>query len=209
MARTLVAASTQYYNKTGGIVAPCTFALWVNLASVGAWMTFIGESTSVATETGPEILFYEPGDLVWAGVQGAGGVVSAIALSASSWYHLAATFDVSQVVTGYINGANSFSNTGNAFGSVALAYIGYQGAIGAMNGTFAFPAIWNVVLSAADIAILAKGASPRRYHPAGLVSYSLMSEVSLPASEVDLISRTLWTKVSTPAQAVNPRIYPP
>lgn len=81
---------------------------------------------------------------------------------------------------------------------------------GYMSGVIAEAAIWNVVLTAAEIAILAKGYSPLLVRPQSLVGYWPL--IGRCSPEIDLVGgygMTLTSGDSGPVVAAHPRVLMP
>lgn len=76
---------------------------------------------------------------------------------------------------------------------------------GYFDGDIAEAAIWNVALSDAEIAMLAKGLSPLRVRPASLVSYVPMNGAASPV--IDIVAGAGWAPSGITAASSNPRIY--
>jgi hypothetical protein len=75
------------------------------------------------------------------------------------------------------------------------------------DGLVAEAAIWNVALTAADVAMLNKGYSPMMVRPSALLAYwPLMGRYP---TELDLFGGFPLTLTNSPAQAAHPRIIYP
>lgn len=91
-----------------------------------------------------------------------------------TWHHACGVWASSTSRTVYLDGANPSTGTTNLTPDAPdNIFIGRWGsaALG-MDGSIAEVAIWNAVLSAAEVAILAKGFSPLFVRPQSLVFYS-------------------------------------
>lgn len=100
----------------------------------------------------------------------------------------------------YLNGSLDSTIIGN---STALSYIvnltlGQSGSVGDLADISA----WNVALTGAEIASLAKGFSPRRIRPQSLVFYA-----PLLRNLQDLRQGLALTAVNSPTVANHPRVY--
>lgn len=96
--------------------------------------------------------------------------------------------------------------------SWAQTQIGSQSSKGSTfwnaNGSVAFPAVWNVALTTAELTMLMTGFAPDRVRPEGLVMYCRMTGTA--TTEPDLASITAFTVSATPPTVTtNPFIYSP
>lgn len=196
-----------YISKASALVAaaPMTFACWVNITTNPA--TFCNIMSITSSGSGHQSLFgiaySTSGTKMCCRIINDTGTadttaLASLAISLGTWYHVACVFTSATSRTCYVNGANSVSSAVSITPSTCNGtYIGdcfsnastFTGLIGSV----AFPAIWSVALSAANIASLALGDSPLHYHPAGLVSYARLTGGNSP--EPDMISGS-WTLVS-------------
>ena len=102
-----------------------------------------------------------------------GGVNTTAGFTDGVWAHACGIFASNTSRTVYLNGANSASNTADVADDAPTAFrIGEDGAGGSdLAALVAEAAIWNVALTAAEVAILAKGIHPFWVQPAALVAY--------------------------------------
>ena len=214
MARTLVAASSQYLQHNAAVVAaePLTMAAWFNPASIGNNVIL-----AVSTEGGVDR---------WQLQIAAPAAVHALLASplgsssgnagtptAGAWQHGAAVFASSTSRTAYYNGTPGTTDTVSVAvnGGVAnRTNIGarFNTAIGGFwDGGLAEAAIWNVALTAAEIAALAKGFSPLLIRPTALVAHWPL--IGRHSPELSRKGGSGMTLVNAPAQADHPRIIMP
>jgi Concanavalin A-like lectin/glucanases superfamily len=97
-------------------------------------------------------------------------------LSTATWYNLSFTITSGGTGTGYVNGAvdgGPAAGGGPVAGDGSDVNIGNDGQTAGRNWTGALAdfAIWNVVLSAAEILALANGARPGTVRPKSLVAW--------------------------------------
>lgn len=115
------------------------------------------------------------GDPVTAEARQGGTAQSASGYSANTWVHICGVFVSATSRTAYLNGENTGTNAtsgspaGLNFMSIGLRSGNTSAEL--MNGRIAHAAIWNVDLSAAEIAALAKGINPLRIRPQALIGY--------------------------------------
>jgi hypothetical protein len=211
--------SGQYLLRTGAVVTamPLTLAAWVNLSSLAAASTIINVSSSTADDT--YLIHYSLGMTEMSAlIENAAGTddqsaAPTTAIATGTWYHVCGVFTSSTSRTCYVNGTGavtsvvSIAPTSTNINNMSIG-VSNAAATGGIDspafGTIAFPAIWNVALTAADVAALAAGASPKKVRPQGLVSYTRMSEIDSPVP--DLCGGT-WTVTGSPTAGANPRIY--
>jgi hypothetical protein len=216
MSRLFVRASSQYLRRTTPILTatPVTLAAWIRPASLPAGvMEILCLNDDVNGQN-----FFDLGlsatSLVEAriGAVGAGSSGFAGAPTIGTWAHTAAVYASSTSRTAYLNGVAGSVDTSN-FTPVSGNFLGTSiGAFGAANfglgfdGDIAETAIWNVALSAADIAMLALGISPQLIRPDALVWYvPLLGQYS---PEIDVVSHRDLTVTGATVSA-HPRMFYP
>ena len=114
----------------------------------------------------------------------------------------------------YLDGVSGTEDSQNKNpGSLTTTWIG--GAFAAANahafdGDIAEVGLWDVVLTTAEMAILAKGYSPLFVRPASLVGYwPLINAGSATGSEVDRVGGNTMTHTGSPTVSAHPRIIYP
>lgn len=127
-------------------------------------------------------------------------------LSTGQWYHLLYTVTASGTCQFYLNGAThgSFS-AGASLGAVAKDFIAGQDAHTANRftaGRFADVAIWNVVLTASEVAALSQGERPWNIRPSTLVLVSPLDGLQSP--EPDLSGSALNGALTGTTSAAGP-----
>lgn len=216
MARTFDNSGTHSLIRTPAPATgtPVTLAVWVNPSST----TTVSAALSIGTAFGDYIIiFHNASNFVGGQYAMASGPASAAAsittpnMVIGTWYHLCAVFTSSTVNSAYLNGANLVTNSGHTAvtpATLVRATIGANqgGGFGEFSGTVAFPAIWNIALSSADVLELATGLSPRMKHPESLLCYARLDGNS---PETDMVSSITWTLTGVPTVADNPRLYNP
>jgi hypothetical protein len=209
MARHLVQASSQYLINASAplTAAPCTFACWVNpiLSGGSAGGVQITDGT-VNNAFGVE--FFASG-AVAAETYGSGvfpiAQTAAGSLTAGTWQHIAGVFASSTSRIAFANGVASSPETTAAIptGLNQILIGNNSGHYG--NGDIAEAAVWNVALSALEIATLAAGVSPLLVRPSALVFYAPLSGFGSP--EPDIIGRRNLTLTNAPTAAAHPRLF--
>jgi hypothetical protein len=125
-------------------------------------------------------------------------LVSADTLS-SSFFHMCGTHTGSTVANaGILYFNNQTDGTGSTFGTstgYTLLEIGGNTFDGVPNSLFsgllAEPAVWNVVLTATEVAMLAQGISPLKVRPSGLVFYAPL--IGNREQEIDIVGGRILT----------------
>lgn len=115
--------------------------------------------------------------------------------------------------SGYVNGlwdfdTNTLTTGGVAETSGANTYIGYNAGAGAngIDGLIAEAAVWNVDLTAGEMAILGKGFSPLFVRPNSLVAYWPL--IGRTSPEIDVVGGFNGTLTGT-GTAPHPRVIMP
>jgi hypothetical protein len=127
----------------------------------------------------------------------------------NTWYHGAGVFESASSRLVYIDGSNSSAanSNGNSItpsgvNSVTMGARYGPTLAGFMNGRLAEVGIWNVALTAAEIASLAKGMTCDKVRPQSLVFYApLIRELQ------DLRGGLAITNNNTATVANHPRVY--
>lgn len=196
-----------YVAKSSALVAaaPMSFSCWFNPTSVAANAMIMGIASSTTTHSSFfAIQFLSASDKVCCSISSDKGDVTdltalhATTISINTWYHVCGVFTSTTSRTIYVNGAGAVSSAVSVTpGTCDSTYIGALIANGALVagliGAIADPAIWNVALTATDVAALATGGGPTLTHPTGLVANPLLSGGD--PKEPDAVSSTRWNVV--------------
>ena len=173
-------AATEFLNTTTQPITdePLSLAAWFNSESATLQQFILGVITS---GTFNHSWWIEAngglaGDPVRAGSRATASALSATGTgyTTGTWHHAAGTFASNTNRLAYIDGAAGTANTTNqaitAGDQVRVALAG--DATLRFAGAIAEPAVWNVELTAAEIAVLARGYSPLFVRPQALVFYA-------------------------------------
>lgn len=202
MARTFVAASSQSLGYVGAplTTVPLTLACWFKPASVagGTNKSLVSLDDGAANEF---LLRSVASGGAVAAVANTGISTTAGTQSNGVWGHAAAVFASSTSRTSYLNGVAATVDTTNVTPSgINGTHVGRLWAASQFaDGDIAEVAIWNVALSAADMAALALGISPSMIRPDALVFYAPLIGVGSP--EPDLVGRRNLTVTGATAAA--------
>ena len=221
MARLFDDASSQGLTITsslGGIQNPLTMAIWFNADQTAADTVAMSLSSTGGATGSYRIIIAggSAGDPVRVSkVNDAGSAAQADSTTGYStgvWHHACGVFTSNTSRTAYIDGGSSATNTTNITNPTPDAFrIGYQQHSGAasayFSGMLAHAAIWNVALTAAEVASLAKGIDPRLIRPDALIAYWPL--IGRTSPEIDIVGKFDLTLTGTPTAADGPRIFMP
>jgi hypothetical protein len=191
---------------------PFSVACWFNPGNIT--VNFCLASLTDGTNTN-QFLLSARGDVALDPVQAqasdAGGVNSAnssTSFSAAVWQHACGVWASATSRSAYLNGGGKGSNvTSRTPTGLNLTRLGMTGTGGgALVGSLAECAIWDIALSDDEVAILAEGYSPLLVRPQSLVAcWPLIKN----ANVIDLIGGRTLTVNGNPTAARHPRvIYP-
>jgi hypothetical protein len=218
MAYEFTAASSQYLSFTNPVGAPLdslTVACWAKLNNATAIhsLIFIGDTQVRGLITQRDVLFAR-GDLAGDPIQmvsggagfGQGEANTTTGFSANTWFH-AAGIETSTGRSAFLNGGGRGDDADqNAFTLVNGAAIGARindGTAGVYaDGLIAEVGIWNVALTTAEIASLAKGMTCDKVRPQSLVFYA-----PLIRNLQDVRGGLTITNNNTATVANHPRVY--
>lgn len=214
-ARNFVAASSQYGNSasfTGATDYPMTLAVWANptVTNVAAGIIAVNSPTTsragISCGAGGSLAAFCSDS---SGVTASSSFTNASAWTPGVWAHACAVFAATNSRSIYINGTLSASDTAtNLLAGADRVVIGMRIASGSpgayFSGVLAEAAVWNVALSAPEIASLAAGFKPNRVRPQNLVFYAPLWGDASPEPNVGGTSVTL---TNAPAKSDHPRIY--
>ena len=142
---------------------------------------------------------------------GAGNAANATTTTnytAGAWQHACGTFSATNARAAYLGGGGKGTNATLRVpsGLTTTAIGALSGGTVVLAGSVAEATIWNIALSDAQVADLAKGFDPRFIRPDAIVAHwSLMGRSS---PEPDFIGGFDMALTGTPGQASHPRIIP-
>jgi hypothetical protein len=214
MSRLFVSASSQYLGPRAITIAPpFTISVWINpgnatllqsvvaLTSSGNVTPWLRLAHSLGTApNGAETQHYD-------GTNN-GYSLSNVPVALNTWGHLAGVFASNADRRPYVNGTRYADDTTTVGGlSAPSVYVGVVTGVAFWDGLIAELAVYNIVLSDAEIAQLAGGASPLGVHPAALAAYwPLKGDVS---PEPDSMGGAALTVVGPTKGASHPTIAAP
>ena len=190
--------------------APCTMSCWFNANNITAshgliTLTASANSSNYLTLYANGAAAGDPIQCIDSGPSAGGTASSATGFSSGTWHHACGTRTGISNRIAYIDGVAGTANNGTA----AVAGIN-QFNIGSFKtqannwlvGRIAEVAIYNVALTAAEVASLAKGMKASRIRPQNLVFYApLVREL------IDIDSALTLTNQNSATVATHPRIY--
>ena len=192
---------------------PLSFACWFNTTNTTAIQALMCVNATAGTE---RHVLYARGDVAGDPIRmqsstgTAGNADTTSGYSSGIWTHACGVVSSSSSRTAYINGGSSATNSTNVPFSNALV----QASIGAQRfnafpsgtsfttGLIAEVGIWNVALTAAEIASLAKGMTCDKIRPQSLVFYA-----PLVRDLIDQKAARAITSNNGATVATHPRVY--
>jgi hypothetical protein len=210
MARTFTFASSQYLSKSAGVVTslPFTMAAWVRPddTSLNAGIMLLGASANSTDyyymqQSGTTLSVFQFGG----GTNASSTVTSAF--TNGVWAHVCGVWTSTTSRLSYLNGtAGSASATSITTSGINRTIVGARlqtDVAGRFySGRIAWPSIWNVALTATEVAALAGGANPldirRLSLQASWPSYGFQSP------EQDLVGANSLTVNAAPPQSDGP-----
>ncbi len=211
-ARNFVSASSQQLVITSGLATPpMTFACWFKPANITATTVIMG--VFAPSDDGHYLIFRgaDAGDPLTAtsnrqSVLAASATTGTSGIVADTWYHAAGVFNSTTDRRVFLNGTkftNATSVSPSGFTKTAIGAFTGSSTILYFSGDIAEAAIWSVSLTDAEVASMAKGASPLMIRPQSLVDYWPL--IGRTTNE-NGIKGNILTNTGTTV-AVHPRIY--
>ena len=195
--------------------SPVTLACWFNSDSITADQTLIHINRSTGYPRGYSLIAAGAvsGDPIRAKTDYGSPASddSTTGYSANTWHHAAAVFDASLAyafIDGGSKGSGAFTQSlSGVIDDLAVAhYVDTENGDSAyLSGSIAEAAVWDVNLTDAEIASLAKGFSPKLIRPQNLVFYIPL----LNDDDEDIVSGLSLTATGTPTDSDHPRIIYP
>jgi hypothetical protein len=184
--------SSQGLAATSAIVSawPLTFSAWIWVAANQATKTIMSIG-STASANPLNLMGTQGAGNVWCQVRDLAGTTSSstgTVPSLSAWHHVAASISSTGVPLVYLDAVKALAGTDPAttMGSCNRTSVGFLRRTTDSQffaGIIADAAIWKVVLSDADVALLAGTASPLSVRPDALVGYWPMAGNSFPEQD--------------------------
>ncbi|HMC88444.1 MAG TPA: LamG domain-containing protein [Gemmataceae bacterium] len=177
--------SSDFAKFAGAITArPMSMACWFYTGSIAANQCLMFEGDDGFNH---EQMMYLNTSQKLVGADRSNSATTTASYTLNAWQHAAVTFGAADTVQIFLNGANKIANAAGA-GTQLNSYFQLgqlsNSGIWWMNGRIAEAAVWNVVLTDAEIAALATGVMPYRIRPASLKAYWPLWGLASP--EVDL-----------------------
>jgi hypothetical protein len=203
--------TTQYLSTASAPSSgtPMTIACWAKQTSAGVGGPFVAAGVNGGTHRNQLGLIGGGANTTLVAAVGAATFVtvqSTLAVSNNTWNHHAGVFASATSRTAYVNGGNSATNTTN-IGSQNAADTVTVGARWATTlqykqADIAEVGIWNVALTAAEIASLARGMTCDKVRPQNLVFYA-----PLVRDLIDAKGGLTITNNNSATVANHPRVY--
>ncbi len=215
MAR-LFDAATEYLQIEQAVITgyPFTLACWFNSDSIAIsqalmWVGDKGEDNIYASL---RIEGATDGDPVVAQMRifSESNAITSTGYSANTWHHAAGVYTNATSRAAYIDGGSKGTDATNltpvGFDRTAIGALRDITAAWWMSGLIAEAAIWNIALSDAEVADLAKNVDPLTIHPESIVA--LWRLIGRTSPEIDIVGGYNLTPTGTVA-ADHPRIIYP
>jgi len=207
--------SNQYIEGTQGVVAggvtPVTLACWVNPSSSGSIVNALEMGRQATGSNSSRMsVGISSGTQVNASCSDESSTTSGQTSTTTStgvWQHICGVFASSTSRSAYLNGGGKGTDTTSRTPNSTLdrTRVGCRCSSGSLAGFFpgsiAEAAIWNVALSDAEVALLAKGLCPLLMRPQNIVFY-----MPLIRDLVNLKAIGTPSAVNSPTVANHPRI---
>jgi hypothetical protein len=214
MARSFASASSQFLKNSNAVVtaAPLTIAAWFRQVSAAA-TNYLVSIADTGTDNNYFALQVNTSAQVGARTQSSASFVAALssgAFSADVWTHGCAVFAAANDRRAYRDGGNkgteATSVTPSGLDATAIGRLEKATPSLYENGRLAEVAIWNVALTDAEVASIAKGVSPPYIQPAALVGYWPLWGDHSP--EIDLTFNARSMTVTGATKADHPPVMP-
>ena len=215
MARLFDDASSQYLSYASAVLSavPISLACWFNTDNTAAEQELISicrsnadhwHSLRASGSIGGDPIRASTFDGGWNAAQTTTGY------SANTWHHACGVWAAADSRSAYIDGGSKHTQTSSRTPtSLDLTYIGANefssSPTNYMSGSIAEVGIWNVALTDAEVAILAKGYSPLFVRPQSLVLYIPL----IRDNDEDLIGGLSFTANGSPTVSAHPRVFYP
>lgn len=213
MALQFTGTSSQYADVASSPVssAPLTISAWAKSTGTSGTIATLGYSGGPSQVS----LVFDGSRRLFTDVIGSTGteVQTGVGTAVPSgvWTHVGTVVASATSITSYSGGTPSTTATTNFTGLSALNHlsIGAQWSWGAaasyLTGSVAEVGIWNVALSAAEMASLASGARPISIRPESLVFYSHLDGTATPSYD-QIAARNLAWNATPVRDATNPNL---
>ena len=215
MARAFDDGSTQFLLNTSVAVvsaAPCTMAAWFNTDDSAKDALLAVSNYSPGSFNGFWLVLDEY-DYVQARLYDGsiGNATSSTTYSLNTWHHACAVFAANNNRSAYLDGGNKGTDTSthtpSGLENTSIGAILYNEGPGdwLISGSIAEAGIWNVALSDAEVALLAKGYSPLFVRPQNLVFYAPL----IRDEDIDIVGGLALTPYNSPTVAPHPPVVYP
>lgn len=213
MAYNFTAASSQYLSCAAPVTdTPLTIACWVWKSDITTGGNALIALSDVDTLSDNFYLSHQVStNRIRAGVQFAGGTltnaITSTGMTNSTWHHACGVWTSSTSRTAYIDGGSTGTNATSAAPQGITTLLIGAAFFATFSGTFpnarmAEVGIWNVALTADEIASLAKGMSCDKVRPQNLQFYA-----PLVRTLQDVRGGLTITNNNTATVAAHPRVY--
>lgn len=207
MARNFNGTSARIHISSAVVSAtPYTMACWFRTTSMAHLGTLISLNSTTSGSHYAGLWFRgdvagDPVDILIESGLGQNTARSTTGCTSGQWHHACGVFSSSTSRTVYLDGGSSATNNTSITPSLDRTEVGAWRSSLWFNGDIAEVGIWNIDLTAAEVASLAKGVSPALIRPQNHVAY-----LPLIRDTHEIVNATGFTDVNTTA-ANHPRVY--
>ena len=207
MARNFNGTSARIHISSAVVSAtPYTMACWFRTTSMAHLGTLISINSTTSGAHYAGLWFRgdvagDPVDILIESVGVQNTARSTTGCTSGKWHHACGVFSSSTSRTVYLDGGSSATNNTSTTPSLDRTEVGAWRSSLWFNGDIAEVGIWNIDLTAAEVASLAKGVSPALIRPQNHVAY-----LPLIRDTHEIVNATGFTDVNTTA-ANHPRVY--
>lgn len=205
MARNFNGTSARIHISSAVVSAtPYTMACWfrtTNMTQVSALLSLTSSSTQYSTLFFRGDVASDPIDILMEAGGAQNVTRSTTGCTSGKWHHACGVFSAANSRTVYLDGGSSATNTTSLSPTINQTEIGAWRSGSWFAGDIAEVGIWNIDLTAAEVASLAKGVSPALIRPQNHVAY-----LPLIRDTHEIVNATGFTDVNTTA-ANHTRVY--
>jgi hypothetical protein len=205
----VLSGTGQYLTTSSAVLtaAPLTMACWGIHGATGVLDYAMNLGVSGATNN-RFVLGVNASDQVFmeSAAASASSAVTTATVPTSGWQHFAGVTASATSRFAYLNGTPGTEQTTSRVPSgINMLRVGAGGTAASLwTGSIAHCAVWNVALTANEIAALAAGLSPLAVRPGALVAY--WPYMGRDTADIDIVGRFDLTNTSTTSGADEPRL---
>ncbi|MDE8535474.1 LamG domain-containing protein, partial [Staphylococcus aureus] len=212
MAKLFAFSSSQYMtvNSAPVTAAPFTVSCWFKPTAFAANARFVSIGDVDVTNEQWSLGCNTLGRVRWGAQTSAGeafATYTGAAMSVGTWYHCAGVEASATSRLAYLDAASATNTTSRAPAGADSLFIGAKAASTPSDfadGDIAEVGVWDVALTADEIAVLARGYSPLFVRPGNLIFY-----MPLVRANVEMVGGLALSEVNTPTVSTHCRVFYP